>query len=165
MTASGRARSSSRLWLNVRALPIVWQFFIALTIAYIGKEAINVVVFPPFTGHDEVAHYSYLRTVATEHRIPELGKDRLPSDLYQYCWYTLAWRPCYPANEQYRANPPQVAIYDDGNIYPVGLQYAASHPPLYYFLLTPAYLLTDNKSPAFQVYVLRALTVPFGVLT
>jgi 4-amino-4-deoxy-L-arabinose transferase-like glycosyltransferase len=165
MTAPGRARSSSRTRLNVRAIPVVWQFFIALMIAYVGKEAISVVLFPPFTGHDEVAHYSYLRTVATEHRIPELNKDRLPRELYQYCWYTLAWRPCYPANEEYRANPPQVAIYDDGNIYPVGMQYAANHPPLYYFLMTPVYWLTDGESPAFQVYVIRALTIPFGMLT
>jgi 4-amino-4-deoxy-L-arabinose transferase-like glycosyltransferase len=157
--------SLSRVRWRVRAVPIVWKFFIALMIAYLGKEAINSVLFPPFTGHDEVAHYSYLRTVATEHRIPELGKDRLPNSLYRYCWYTLAWRPCYPDNEEYRANPPQVAIYDDGNVYPVGVQYAANHPPLYYFLLTPAYLLTENQSPASQVYFLRALTIPFGALT
>jgi 4-amino-4-deoxy-L-arabinose transferase-like glycosyltransferase len=165
MTAPSQVRSTSRLRVNVRALPIVWQFFIALMIAYVGKEAISVVLFPPFTGHDEVAHYSYLRTVAIGHRIPELNKDRLPPDLYQYCWYTLAWRPCYPANEEYRANPPQVAIYDDGNVYPVGMQYAANHPPLYYILMTPVYWLTDRESPAFQVYVIRALTIPFGMLT
>lgn len=134
-------------------------------IAYVGKEAVSVVLFPPFTGHDEVAHYAYLRTVETEHRIPVLNKDRLPPELYRYCYYTLGWVPCYPSDEGYRANPPQVAIYEDGNIYPVGMQYAANHPPLYYLLMTPFYWAIKGQSPAFQVYVLRALTIPFGVLT
>jgi 4-amino-4-deoxy-L-arabinose transferase-like glycosyltransferase len=162
--------------LAVRKWPVVWQFFLALMIAYVGKEAISVVLFPPFTGHDEVAHYTYLRTVAMDHRIPELNKDRLPPELYRYCFYTLAWQPCFPADEGYRANPPQIAIYKDGNVYPigqqyagnvypVGMQYAANHPPLYYLMLTPVYWLIKGGSPAYQVYVLRALTIPFGMAT
>ncbi len=152
-------------WKAIRRWPIVWQFFFALMIAYVGKEALSVVLFPPFTGHDEVAHYAYLRTVATEHRIPVLNKDRLPPELYRYCYYTLSWLPCHPADEGYRANPPQVAIFEDGNIYPVGMQYAANHPPLYYLLMSPVYWVIKGGSPAFQVYVLRAFTIPFGMLT
>jgi 4-amino-4-deoxy-L-arabinose transferase-like glycosyltransferase len=45
------------------------------------------------------------------------------------------------------------------------MQYAANHPPLYYLMMTPVYWLIKGGSPAFQVYVLRALTIPFGMAT
>src|SRR3954449_5350587 len=76
--ARGGALSNWKSRLAFWRWPVVWQFFLALMVAYAGKEAISVVLFPPFTGHDEVAHYAYLRTVATEHRIPVLNEDRLP---------------------------------------------------------------------------------------
>ena len=36
------------------------------------KEILTAILMPPFTGHDEVAHFSYIRTVATEHRLPKI---------------------------------------------------------------------------------------------
>jgi hypothetical protein len=70
-----REALSASLWrarLNVRAWPVARQFLLALVVVYLAKQAINVIVFPPFTGHDEVAHYAYLRTVASDHRVPVL---------------------------------------------------------------------------------------------
>ncbi|MDQ2682814.1 MAG: hypothetical protein M3Y37_04745 [Chloroflexota bacterium] len=172
--AGGRSRLRPE---SIRAWPPYRTFLFALLLIFAAKQAFNVVVFPPFTGHDEVAHYAYLRTVATEHRVPvipdleewrnawavrgELPGDTLPDDLYQYCRYVLDWNFC--DEPQWRNNPPQ-AVTLSGETYPHGWQYAANHPPLFYVLLTPAYLATERFSPSTQQYIFRALTVPIGML-
>jgi 4-amino-4-deoxy-L-arabinose transferase-like glycosyltransferase len=157
----GYALARWRSAVNIRAWPVTRQILLALMVLYIGKELINVIVFPPFTGHDEVAHFSYLQTVATEHRVPILLKDRLPDDMYRYCEYVLAW-DCFPG-WTYR-NPPKFANYGAAGEHPIGMQYAANHPPLYYVLMTPVYWLTAGKSEEGQQYFIRAATIPFGVL-
>jgi 4-amino-4-deoxy-L-arabinose transferase-like glycosyltransferase len=161
------------------------QFLLALVVVYLAKQAINVFVFPPFTGHDEVAHYAYLRTVATEHRVPVLpdvrawranggGTERppgdyLPAELYKYCLYALGWQGanvCELDNPSYLANPPYVRSYNMGVGYQlVGYQYVANHPPLYYIFMTPVYWLTEGASPVTQLYALRAAAIPFGLMT
>lgn len=137
-----------------QAWSVPHRFLAVLLVVYIVKQALTVVLFPPFTGHDEVAHYAYLRTVATEHRVPILLKDRLPDDLYQYCSYTLGWACGYNF-------VPRI----DTLGHPLGLQYAANHPPLYYIMMTPLYWVSDGASPATQQYLLRLAAIPFGVLT
>jgi 4-amino-4-deoxy-L-arabinose transferase-like glycosyltransferase len=180
-----RARPAWRAQLNVRAWPVARQFLLALVIVYLAKQAINVFVFPPFTGHDEVAHYAYIRTVATEYRVPVLPDykkwiasgdttkeppgDFIPSDLYKYCPYVLGWQGtnvCEVNNPSYAAEPPHVRSYSQG-VGPqlVGYQYDANHPPLYYIMMTPIYWLTEGTSPTIQLYILRAAAVPFGLLT
>lgn len=183
--SAARARSVWRARLNVRAWPVAQQFLLALVFVYLAKEGINVVVFPPFTGHDEVAHYAYIRTVATEFRVPVLPNyvkwrasgdttqqppgDFLPNDLYKYCPYVLGWQGsnvCELNNPTYLTDPPHVRSYSQG-VGPqlVGYQYDANHPPLYYVLMTPLYWLTGWASPVVQLYVFRTAAIPFGVLT
>jgi hypothetical protein len=180
-----RARSVWRARLDVRAWPVARQFLLALVVVYLAKQAINVFVFPPFSGHDEVAHYAYIQTVATEHRVPVLPDDEkwrasgetnveppgdfLPDELYKYCQYVLGWQGtnvCETDNPSYLADPPHVRNYSMG-VGPqlVGYQYDANHPPLYYILMTPLYWLTQGASPVTQLYVFRAAAIPFGLLT
>ncbi|HKG26714.1 MAG TPA: hypothetical protein VKB09_13775, partial [Thermomicrobiales bacterium] len=183
LTARARARLRTRL--DVRAWPIARQFLLALIVVYLAKQAINVFVFPPFSGHDEVAHYAYLRTVASEHRVPVLpdwaawrasGKtaedppgDFLPDDLYEYCNYVLGWQGtnvCEQDNPAYVNDPPHVRNYNQGvGAQLVGYQYDANHPPLYYIVMTPIYWLTEGATPESQLYVLRAAAIPFGLMT
>ncbi|HEY7033858.1 MAG TPA: hypothetical protein VH482_21150 [Thermomicrobiales bacterium] len=183
--AMTRARAAWRDQLNVRAWPVARQFLLALVFVYLAKQAINVFVFPPFSGHDEVAHYAYLRTVATEHRVPVLPDfkkwiasgdtanqppgDFIPDDLYKYCLFVLGWQGtnvCELNNPSYLADPPHVRNYSQG-VGPqlVGYQYDANHPPLYYILNAPLYWLTERGSPASQLYVLRAAAIPLGLMT
>lgn len=122
--------------------PIPRMFLSALLVFYAIKQLLFVVAFPPFTGHDEVAHYAYLRTVATEGRVPILLRDALPVDLAPYRRYALDWP-------------------DDGP----GPQYLANHPPLYYVLMSPIYWVSDSLSPAGQQFVLRLAAIPFGMVT
>ncbi|MEA2583720.1 MAG: hypothetical protein QOF33_1805 [Thermomicrobiales bacterium] len=182
---SARAESRVRAQLDVRAWPIARRFLLALIVVFLAKQAINVFVFPPFSGHDEAAHFAYIRTVATEHRVPVLPDvetwlasgdttaeppgDFLPDDLYKYCIYVLGWQGtnvCETKNPSYLADPPHVRSYSQG-VGPVlvGYQYDANHPPLYYMLMTPIYWLTDGASIETQLYFLRAAAIPFGLMT
>ena len=168
-----------RLWNRRRGVSAHDRFLIVLLLLYVAKQVIFVFAFAPFTGHDEVAHYGYLRTVATEGRIPVLPDlptwqaavaagerppvDGLPSELYPYCRYALKWN-CLPDEERWLNDPPRMESLD-GVLYPTGYQYVANHPPLYYLLMTPVYWLSAAATPLTQHYLLRLAAIGFGLLT
>jgi 4-amino-4-deoxy-L-arabinose transferase-like glycosyltransferase len=170
----GRLRAA----LNVRHWPLLRQFMFALMVLYLGKQVFLAIIAPPFSGHDEVAHYAYLRTVATEDRVPELVDfeafqaaggnlteapgDYLPDDLYKYCTYVLDWNYC--DDPKWQDNPVHAVALGEVT-YPHGYQYAATHPPLYYLLMTPVFLATEDLTPEGQLYWLRAASIPFGIMT
>lgn len=146
----------------VRTWPAVRQFILVLFVLYLAKQAIFVLAFHPFSGHDEVAHFAYLRTVAEDGRVPVLLEDRLPDDLFPYCRYTLDWSwNCLSENPVTRSR----VVRQDTTGRPMGLQYAANHPPLYYILMTPLYWVSDGASIVTQQYLLRIAAIPFGLAT
>ena len=112
-----------------------------LIAVYIAKQVLTVFVFPPFTGHDEVAHFQYVRVLATEARIPTLYSHRLPDDLYRYRAYAVTWED--------EAEAPL---------------YTAVHPPLYYLLMSPIYRAAHTLSPEQMHYLLRCAAIPFGII-
>jgi 4-amino-4-deoxy-L-arabinose transferase-like glycosyltransferase len=169
-----RARSA----VDVRSWTAVQRFVAVLTVVYLAKQIIYLFLFPAFSGHDEVAHYEYLRVVATEGRVPVVpdleewravfstraptGEDRLGADLYRYCRYvTQDW---FCGLDRFRDNPPYAVTYLD-EYYPSGWVYTANHPPLYYILMTPVYWVSEGASPATQLYLLRFAAIPFGLAT
>ena len=116
------------------------RFLIALLAVYVAKQLVVAFVSPPFTGHDEVAHFAMIRIVATEHRMPTLWADTLPADLYRYRAFSIEWRD--------RDHSPL---------------YTAVHPPLYYVAMAPVYLAASHLSPEGIQYVLRCASIPCGV--
>ena len=54
------------------------RFIAVLLIVYCAKQILTATLFPPFTGHDEVAHWQSIRVLATEGRLPTLYKYTLP---------------------------------------------------------------------------------------
>lgn len=170
----GRVAHSVRHWAPIH------QFVLVLCALYLVKQIIFVLVFPAFSGHDEVAHYAYLRVLATEGRLPEIpdlsdwqnrqatgvptGEDRIPDELYPYCRYVTKDWHCEPETPRWRENPPRMVTFE-GAYLPNGWIYTANHPPLYYVLMTPIYWLSDGASTATQLYILRLAAVPFGLLT
>ncbi len=156
---------------------------------FVAKQALTVVVFPPFSGHDEVAHFNYVQTVATEHRVPtlfrcptddgqncldEFGRltntefstwqgDILPDYFYRYCQYILDWSPCEPTNPRWLNGPFRAANWGFMGQFPAGTQYAANHPPLYYLTMAPFARAGTSLSPESLQYLLRALAIPFGL--
>ena len=173
-------RSTVSSWANFRTWTPIRKFVVVLSFLFVVKQIIFVLAFPAFTGHDEVAHYAYLRVFASEGRVPKIpdldvwqarygagtdtGEDRVPGELYRYCrYFTLDWY-CDPTDARFGRIGPTAVTYS-GEFYPSGWIYTANHPPLYYAVMTPVYLLTESASPATQLYVLRLAAVPFGLLT
>ena len=150
-----------------------------LLILYAVKQIFAVAAFYPFSGHDELAHFSYVRTLVTEGRIPELPDlqawrggldggqppptDQMPAELYPYCRYTLDWY-CEPESARWSANPPRIVTVPGLGYFPSGYQYVANHPPLYYAAMAPVYLLSAPLSPVGQHYLLRLAAIPFGMV-
>jgi 4-amino-4-deoxy-L-arabinose transferase-like glycosyltransferase len=160
--------------------PAATLFLVLILALYVSKQIFSVAAFYPFSGHDELAHFSYVRTVATEHRIPVLPDlfawreglnggqapptDNLPDELYPYCRFALDWF-CAPDSPRWQDNPPRIVTVPGLGYFPSGYQYAANHPPLYYAVMTPFYLLSQGLSPVGQQYVLRLAAIPFGLIT
>lgn len=160
--------------------PAATRFIVVLLVVYALKQIFSVAAFYPFSGHDELAHFSYVRTLVNEGRIPELPDleewraelspgepppfDHIPADLYDYCRYTLDWY-CEPSHPQWSANPPRVVTVPGFGYFPSGYQYVANHPPLYYAAMSPVYALSSPLSPVGQHYLLRLAAIPFGLIT
>jgi 4-amino-4-deoxy-L-arabinose transferase-like glycosyltransferase len=167
----------------------VGKFLLILFVVFIAKQVLTVLVFPPFSGHDEVAHYNYLQTVVNEHRAPELFRcptddgrsclddnerltntefetwqgDTLPDYFYRYCQFILDWSPCEPENPRWLNDPFRAASWGFIGQFPAGTQYVANHPPLYYLLMAPFARAGQSLSPESMQYLLRALAIPFGI--
>lgn len=156
------------------------RFIIVLLAVFTAKGIFSVAAFYPFSGHDELAHYSYVRTLATEARIPLIPDlrqwreglsrgeippfDQIPAELYPFCRFTLDWY-CEPDNPTWSNNPPRRVRVPGLGDYPSGYQYVANHPPLYYALMAPLYLLSTSLSPLQQQYLLRLAAIPLGLIT
>lgn len=166
------------------------RFIHVLLLLYILKQLLIAILMPPFTGHDEVAHFQYVRTVATDYRIPVIpdlaywrenrqeegpktGGDFLDADLYPWARYVLDWFSYSPDDPRYDAyvnNPihavtfPNFHSNNPRDSWPNGWQYAANHPPLFYVLSAPVYLATDWMSLRNQMIVMRFVAIPFGLL-
>lgn len=159
--------------------PDATRFLFVLLVLYAAKQIFSVAAFYPFSGHDELAHFSYVRTLATEGRLPELPDlqtwraglnggeppptDEIPAELYQYCRYTLDWY-CDPDSPRWSADPPRIVTVPGLGYFPSGYQYAANHPPLYYATMAPLYMVSTVVSPVAQHYLLRLAAIPFGLL-
>ena len=182
-TADGRSSPAKHhLSLGYRALgaarstTIAQRFLILLLAIFLAKGVIISFVHPPFTGHDEVAHYAYLRFVAEENRIPVIpdwtqweetwkatGRethDQLPKELWKYCRFTTKE---WSLDCSMKSAPTAFTLGPRRG--PMGWVYTANHPPLYYLVMTPVYWLTEGGSPESQLYVLRLAAIPFGLLT
>jgi len=177
---SENARSSSiaRVVVSgIRTWPVARLFVAVLIALFLVKQVINVFIFPPFSGHDEVAHFAYVQTVATEYRVPyipileefqramgsnrnDLPGDYLPDKLFPFCRYILDWGSC--TELRWANNPPHIVTYL-GGYYPYGWQYAANHPPLYYLMMAPVLKATGGASPTSQLYLMRIAAIPFGL--
>ncbi len=167
----------------------VGKFLLVLFVVFIAKQALTVLVFPPFSGHDEVAHYNYVQTLVSEHRVPELFRcptddgrnclddsgrltdtefagwqgDVLPDYFYRYCQFILDWSPCEPDNPRWLDDPFRAASWGFIGQFPAGTQYAANHPPLYYLMLAPVARAGQSMSPESMQYLLRGMAIPFGL--
>ena len=169
------------------------RFLHVLLLLYLFKQILTAILMPPFTGHDEVAHFQYIRIVAEHHRLPKLvdleqwrdertstdstvAGDFLDTDLYPYYPYVLNWFHYQRGDAGYQAsltNPVHAVVFPDYKVnanggtlgqWPDGLVYTANHPPLYYIVATPVYWATEWMTLENQMIALRMVAIPFGIL-
>lgn len=169
-----------RQFRDTRRWAAASRFILVLLAVFIVKQVFAVAAFYPFSGHDELAHYSYVRTLVTEGRLPRLPDleawrdeltggeppptDEIPAELYDYCRFTLDWY-CEPESPRWRNDPPRIVTVPGLGYFPSGYQYVANHPPLYYAAAAPLYILSTSFSPVQQHYLLRLAAIPFGLIT
>jgi hypothetical protein len=175
--------ASIPLRARMAAIPLHRRFLAALIVLYVAKALVFVFIFPPFSGHDETAHFGYIKTVVDEHRVPELIRqpgpdnapdnlyvDLIPAELYQYCRYTLQWQ-CSDL-PQFAETSVRISRYNGAGpngetLYEAqGVQYAANHPPLYYLTMAPVYWLSEKAGASIvtQMYLFRLMAIPFGLI-
>jgi 4-amino-4-deoxy-L-arabinose transferase-like glycosyltransferase len=177
--------AGSKRWRLTRVMsggrwPGATRFIMVLLILYAVKQIFSVAAYYPFSGHDELAHFSYVRTLASEGRLPQLPDlktwraglnggdppptDEIPAELYGFCRFALDWY-CDPDSPRWGANPPRIVTVPGMGYFPSGYQYAANHPPLYYATMVPLYAASSAASPVTQQYLLRLAAIPFGLVT
>jgi hypothetical protein len=152
----------SFLWINRLLL---------LAVALAGIA--HVAFLPPFEGFDETNHFSYIQQIADTGTIPRYGIDKASSDV-----------DSYPGPRHYSPSPPYDNVggltyrsFFNGSSVPSltpegGLAYRpgrsvnaeAQHPPLYYLLMAPVYLLAKSWSwpSAFLLLRLATWTLAFA---
>ena len=131
----------------------------------------HVAGLPPFEGIDETAHYSYIEQIAKTGTLPRFG-DKLRQDaedglalleaapgprirsLLYHNVFTADAEIIKSVREGVKAprDPPPTG--KPGSV----RNWQAQHPPFYYALLTPAYLLSERWSLAGQLALLRGLS-------
>jgi 4-amino-4-deoxy-L-arabinose transferase-like glycosyltransferase len=142
---------------------------VALLLASLLIGLAHVAGLPPFEGFDETAHYSYIGQIAKTGTAPRFG-DKIRKDAQNVGDaypkrgrdQTLRFRNLFAADaeiiERMRRivktprNPPPIGEPGDW------ANWEAQHPPLYYALLTPAYLLSERWSLVGQLALLRGLS-------
>jgi 4-amino-4-deoxy-L-arabinose transferase-like glycosyltransferase len=173
--ARGSGRSlASRIAGGILHAPLERRFLWVLLLLFAAKGVIFTYAFPPFSGHDEVAHYAYQKLLMEEGRLPLIPDpvayneayqngdsptfDEIPDAMQEYQRYTTSdwWKD---------ENRVVRTVTYLGEFMPAGWIYTANHPPLYYLLMAPVWELTEGQSEEFQLYTIRLAAIPFGLLT
>lgn len=164
----------ARIVTAIRTARIDQRFILILLILFAAKGVIFTFAFPAFSGHDEVAHYAYMKILADEGRLPRIPDpvayneayaagedptfDQIPDYFQRYQRYTTPdwW------NDDSRVVRTVTYL---GEYLPAGWIYTANHPPLYYIMMLPVWELTASESPESQLHAFRLAAIPFGMLT
>jgi len=128
----------------------------------------HIAALPPYEGGDETAHISYVEQLAETGTWPRFG-DPLSAETERYA--TLApmafenrwsYRDFFdaPADVVQRGRAAAHDTRDASRPWRAGTQpnWEAQHPPLYYLVLTPFYLISKGWSVAAQLALLRGVS-------
>lgn len=127
-----------------------------LSVALLGIA--HVAFLPPFEGVDEFGHWSYIQQLADTGLVPVLGVDKLSADVEAYPG------PSFLSGgrvfRRYFAGPtPNLKESVERSYRPgKGPSWEAQHPPLFYALLTPFYLLARDWSWPSHLLLLRLVS-------
>lgn len=149
---------------------------VAVWLAFLVRGAFYCVEQPLWEGYDEWAHFAYLQHLAEHGSLPsrqdavspfvdrslqlaplsrsaaEVGPGAITHDLF---WQLPEDERARRQEELFRLTP--ATPLSGEQIF--ARQYEAQQPPLYYFLLSPAYMLAKTLSLPTQVLLLRLLSM------
>jgi 4-amino-4-deoxy-L-arabinose transferase-like glycosyltransferase len=143
----------------------------ALLLASLLIGLAHVAGLPPFEGFDETAHYSYIEQIAKTGTLPRFG-DMMRQDvqdvvdffeglaapanwmLQYYKLFTGDAEILERARRTFKTPRDRPPTGEPGRF----SNWEAQHPPFYYALLTPAYLLSERWSLVGQLALLRGLS-------
>jgi hypothetical protein len=143
----------------------------ALLLASLLIGLAHVAGLPPFEGFDETAHYSYIEQIAKTGTLPRVS-DKLRQDAQDFedsleavggpSTVSLQYRNLFTADTRIIKRLRQ-AVKEPRDPPPTGKpgsrqNWEVQHPPVYYVLLTPAYLLSERWSLVGQLALLRGLS-------
>jgi 4-amino-4-deoxy-L-arabinose transferase-like glycosyltransferase len=178
------ASRRNRIVARYRAWPVEQKILALLLLLFLAKGVVIALVFPPYSGHDEVMHYAYLRILAEEGRVPvipdltewrsayntpgvtEPAFDHAPKELFKYAQKNGQPQMSFTTGDWFGAYPRPVWVIRLGtDAFPSGWVYTANHPPLFYLLMTPIYWLVQGMDIDRQISIFRMATIPFGMIT
>jgi hypothetical protein len=116
----------------------------------------HVAFLPPFEGFDETNHFSYIQQIADTGTIPRVRIDKASADVEAYQGphaYSasapydkvnggLTYRSFFNGGSIPRLNPENELAYRPGHV----PNAEAQHPPLYYAVMVPFYLVAKSWS-------------------
>jgi hypothetical protein len=128
----------------------------------------HIALLPPFEGFDEPGHYSYIQQVADTGRWPVRG-DNMSKEVDGYLKVAPTTENMLGPWTYHRFFSSGAATVDEGrraihgragHRYVPGAigNWQAQHPPLYYFVMAPAYLASSGWSLAAQLFFLRSFS-------
>src|SRR5262249_37367634 len=153
----------------------------SLLTAHLLLGVAQISLLPPWEGFDEPGHYASIQQIADAHQLPRLGRAWISTDLTRYAQVApLPYGSPLPIETDaglltYRTffeSPAAVARGADAVTRPpvrprrytpsAVHNWEAQHPPLYYILLSPAYLVTAQLSWRGPLFPLRLVSYLFA---
>ena len=132
-----------------------------LAIAMVGTS--HILFLPPWEGFDEYAHWSSIQQIADTGRIPYYGIAHISEDVESYTG-PMPYASIPPFDKTGSATYASfresgvTALPETGERHfrpGQGLNWQAQHPPLYYLIMAPIYLLTKSLSWTENLLALR----------
>jgi len=130
----------------------------------------HIALLPPWEGFDESGHYSYIQQVATTGHWTRAGdmmskdideylkaapaNENLPGEWTYYRFFGAGVDVVGRGRDMVHATPAVPRAFAPGRLG----NSAAQHPPFYYYLMAPAYLMSNGWSLGAQLFLLRALS-------
>jgi len=155
--------ATSTLPADRRFLWVNWLLLLAVALVGIA----HLAFLPPFEGFDESNHFAYIQQIADTGTIPRFGIDKVSSDIESYPGphpYSpkapydnvggLTYRSFFNGSTVPSLAPENGLVYRPGRL----TNSEAQHPPLYYMVMVPFYLLAKSWSWPAVFLLLRSVS-------
>jgi hypothetical protein len=132
--------------------------YLLMVVFFIKGLMYSIYLIPPMAGAspDDVGHISYIQYIAKEKKLPVIYKTKL-ENITEISYEEFENREIF----NYKSLEVNIEEFDDGN----GDNWIAQHPPLYYILLTPVYMIAKlfTNKLYILIIILRIATISLGV--